>query len=703
MSTSPAEGPSGDPGLPAATGGSDEEVQRDPATRVEELKEQIRHHDRLYYELDSPEIPDADYDLLLRELRALETEFPDLLTPDSPTQEVGGKAVPTFAPAVHRVPMMSLDNVFDLDELEAWGARLHRRLGALEEDPRAAMVCELKIDGIALSVLYEDGELVQAATRGDGKVGEDITANARVIDAIPSWLGPGAPRVLEVRGEVYMPIAAFAELNAAQERAGMRTYANPRNTAAGSLRQKDPAVTAGRALSFWAYQLGELRGGPELSTHLETLEWLRGLGFPVNPEIRRVEGMPEAYDLCRYWEEHRRDLPYEVDGMVLKVDELALRPELGSTSKSPRWAVAYKFPPEERTTLLKDIMVSIGRTGRATPFAVLDPVFVGGSTVGVATLHNEDQVRAKDVRPNDIVIVRKAGDVIPEVVGPVVSNRPPEGLPEWVFPPDCPVCGTTLVRLEGEADRRCPNDACPARVAGAVEHFGSRGAMDIEGLGEQRVRLFLQLGLVRDIADIYFLDPEQFERLEGFGDTSVANLLRAIEASKQRPLANLLVGLNIRHLGPAGAEALARHFGHLDAIASASTEDIAAVEGIGSTIAASVHEWFADEANGALVAKLRRAGVNFEGPGAPDVLQTLQGMSVVVTGTLEGYSREDAEELIKAHGGRAPSSVSKRTTAVVVGEGPGASKLNKATELGIPILDEDGFEQLVRTGELPAR
>ncbi len=703
MSTSRPDGNPGDPGSPLGPDGvAGQQVERDPAARVEELRSQIRRHDRLYYELDEPEVPDADYDLLVRELRSLETEFPDLLTLDSPTQHVGGKALPTFAPAVHRVPMMSLDNVFDLGELDAWGARLHRRLGALDDDPRVAMVCELKIDGIALSVLYEDGELVQAATRGDGKVGEDITANARVIDAIPSSLGPGAPRVLEVRGEVYMPIAAFEELNAAQERAGLRSYVNPRNTAAGSLRQKDPAVTAGRALSFWAYQLGELKGGPDFTTHLETLEWLRELGFPVNPEIRRVKGMPEAYEMCRHWEERRHDLPYEIDGMVLKVDELALRPELGSTSKSPRWAVAYKFPPEERTTLLKEIMVSIGRTGRATPFAVLEPVFVGGSTVGLATLHNEDQVRIKDVRPNDVVIVRKAGDVIPEVVGPVISDRPPAGLPEWVFPPDCPVCGTTLVRLEGEADRRCPNEACPARVAGAIEHFGSRGAMDIEGLGEQRVRLFLQLGLVHDMADIYFLTPERFEGMEGFGDLSVSNLLAAVEASKQRPLANLLVGLNIRHLGPAGAEAIARHFGHLDAIAAASTEEIAAVEGIGGIIAASVHEWFEDEANRALVAKLREAGVNFEGPGAPDVPQTLKGLSVVVTGTLEGYSREDAEELIKAHGGRAPSSVSKRTTAVVVGEGPGASKLNKATELGIPVLDEAAFEELVRTGQLPA-
>jgi DNA ligase (NAD+) len=508
--------------------------------------------------------------------------------------------------------------------------------------------------------------------------------------------------VLEVRGEVYMPLAVFEKLNKDQVEAGLRTYANPRNTAAGSLRQKDTAITATRGLAFWSYQLGEVDPAPPFTSHHDTLQWLSELGFPVNPEITVVHDLPQAYEFCQRWQEHRHDLTYEVDGVVLKVDDLALRPGLGETSKAPRWAIAYKFPPEERTTLLKDIMVSIGRTGRATPFAMLDPVFVGGSTVGVATLHNEDQVKAKDVRPGDIVVVRKAGDVIPEVVGPVLAERPKKGLAAWKFPKDCPVCGTALVREDGEADHRCPNVLCPARVAGAIEHFASRGAMDIEGFGEQTVRLFQQLDLVHDVADIYFLDYDKLRELEGFGEISITNLRNAIEASKERPLNNLLVGLNIRHLGPAGAETLARHFGHLDALLDASGDTIAAVDGIGPTIAASVHAWFADAQHREIVEKLRTAGVNFQGPEVLDVAQTLAGKSVVVTGTLENYSREGVEEAIKAHGGKSPGSVSKKTTAVVVGEGPGASKLAKATELGVPVLDEAGFEALLETGELPS-
>jgi DNA ligase (NAD+) len=680
--------------MPAVT-----EDVRDPAERIEELRRLIRYHDRLYYELDAPEIPDAEYDALVRELRALEDEFPDLRTPDSPTQTVGGAPSPAFAPVVHRVPMMSLDNAFDEAELQAWGSRLQRRLAEIGDGRQVSFVCELKIDGVALSLRYEDGELVQAATRGDGRVGEDVTANARVVRDIPQQL-EGAPPVLEVRGEIYMPLAVFERINKAQVEAGQRTYANPRNTAAGSLRQKDPSITATRELSFWAYQLGEVQGGPAFSFHHETLAWLRDLGFPVNPEIKRVPDLPSVYEFCTRWEANRHSLPYEIDGVVVKVDELAVRELLGSTSKAPRWAIAYKFPPEERTTLLRDIMVSIGRTGRATPFAVLEPVFVGGSTVSVATLHNEDQVRRKDVRPGDIVIVRKAGDVIPEVVGPVLADRP-EGLKPWSFPKHCPVCGTELVREEGEADRRCPNEQCPARVAGAIEHFASRGAMDIEGLGEQRVRLLQQLGMVHDVADIYHLDYDRLRSLEGFGEVSVANLRDAIDASRSRPLANLLVGLNIRHLGPAGAEALARHFGHLDRLRDASVEEIASVEGIGPIIAESVHEWFADPSNQQIIEKLRAAGVNFEGPTPAAVPQTLAGKSVVVTGTLAGYSRERAEELIKAHGGKAPGSVSRKTTALVVGEGPGASKLARAEELGVPILDEAGFEHLLATGELP--
>jgi DNA ligase (NAD+) len=680
---------------------SGEETARDPAARIEALRAQIRYHNRRYFELDAPEIPDAEFDALVRELRALEDEFPDLVTPDSPTRVVGGAPSATFAPVVHRVPMMSLDNAFDEGELQAWGARLERRLAELgDASPDVGFVCELKIDGLAISLRYEDGRLVQGATRGDGRIGEDVTANVRVIDAIPERLPAGAPGVLEVRGEVYMPLAVFERINAAQTEAGLQRYANPRNTAAGSLRQKDPSVTAGRGLAFWSYQLGEVEGGPRFGTHHETLGFLRDLGLPVNPEITRIAALDDVYAFAEGWEERRHDLDYEIDGVVVKVDDLALRDELGFTSKAPRWAIAYKFPPEERTTLLRDIMVSIGRTGRATPFAVLEPVFVGGSTVGVATLHNEDQVAAKDVRPGDIVIVRKAGDVIPEVVGPVLADRP-KGLRRWRFPTACPVCGTALVRAEGEADHRCPNDVCPARVAGAIEHFASRGAMDIEGLGEQRVHLFAELGMLADVADVYFLDLDRVRDMEGFGEVSVANLRDAIEASRSRPLANLLVGLNIRHLGPAGAEAIATELGHLDRILDASVDEIAAVEGIGPIIAQSVHEWFADERNRAIVGKLRAAGVNFAGPEKADVAPTLAGTSVVVTGTLAGFTRDEVEATIKAHGGRSPGSVSKKTTAVVVGEGPGASKLSKAEELGVPVLDEAGFVHLLETGELP--
>jgi len=553
-----------------------------------------------------------------------------------------------------------------------------------------------------MSLLYENGVYKRAATRGDGRVGEDVTPNVATIAVIPERLSvDDVPAVLEVRGEVYMPTAAFEELNRRQEAAGQRLFANARNSGAGSLRQKDPKITASRELSFFCYQVGAIEGGPRFTTHSETLEYLRDVGFPVNPEIRTVTGLDAVYEFCQHWEQHRHDLGYEIDGVVVKVDNLAQRAEMGSTSKAPRWAIAYKFPPEERTTLLKNIMVSIGRTGKATPFAMLEPVFVGGSTVGLATLHNEDQVALKDVRPGDTVIVRKAGDVIPEVVGPVLSLRP-KGLKPWKFPTKCNACGGPLVRLEGESDTFCTNVECPQQQWARIAHFASRGAMDIEGLGERSLSTFLNEKLLADVGDIYTLDFERIGQLEGFGEISVRNLRTAIEASKQRPLANLLVGLGIRHLGGTGSQVLARALGHLDRIMEASEEEIAAVEGIGPTIAKSVHEFFANPGNREVIAKLRAAGVNVEGPAAPDEPQTLAGMSIVVTGTLEGLSREAAEEAIKARGGKSPGSVSKKTTAVVVGEAPGAAKLTKAQELGVPILDEAAFTHLLETGELPA-
>ena len=590
------------------------------------------------------------------------------------------------------------------------------------ETAEAAFVCELKIDGLAMSLVYEDGRLVQAATRGDGRTGDDVTANVTTIGAVPDRLtwpkrrGP-MPSVLEVRGEVYMPVSSFEQLNARQLEAGMKTFANPRNSAAGSLRQKDSRITASRELSFWAYQLGAMEGGPTVASHSDGLDLLRKCGLPVDPHVEIVRGTADAETFCRRWEEHRHDLDYEIDGVVIKVDDLELQRRLGSTSRAPRWAIAFKFPPEERTTKLLRIMVSIGRTGRATPFASLEPVFVGGSTVGLATLHNEDQVRLKGVRPGDTVVVRKAGDVIPEVVGPVLSARTKRSRP-WHFPTKCPSCGGPLVRLPGESDTFCTNIDCPAQRVQRIVHFASRGALDIEGLGEKRVVQLVDAGLLSDLGDIYSLGSEPLVALERFGDLSVDNLLAAVEASKARPLSRLLVGLGIRHLGPTGSRALARAYGSLDGLMAATDiAELAAVEGIGPVIADSVVEFLALPANQHVIDKLRAAEVALVEPGAPSgggagrgrrgcrcrvgtrgarrrrgggwgaSPRRLQGRSVVVTGTIDGFTREEAEEAILARGGKSPGSVSARTWAVVLGTEPGAAKLKKAEEVGVPIVD----------------
>jgi DNA ligase (NAD+) len=678
--------------------------------RAAQLRSEIAEHNRRYHELDDPVISDAEYDELVRELRALEEEFPELITPDSPTRQVGSAPATTvFAPVTHAVPMMSLDNAFDEAELRAWVERLHRRLAgapAASDDTshdEVGYVCELKIDGLAISIRYEGGRYVRAATRGDGRTGEDVTENIRTIDQVPKSLGKGAPSVLEVRGEVYMPLSAFRSLNERQVEGGLRPFVNPRNAAAGSLRQKDPNVTAGRELALWSYQLGQVDGAPAFASHHETLDWLSSLGFPVNPEIRRVSGPDEVLAYSLHWQQHRHDLDYEIDGAVVKVDDLARRELLGFTSKAPRWAIAYKFPPEERTTRLNDIMVSIGRTGRATPYAVLEPVFVGGVTVSQATLHNEDQVRAKDVRPGDKVVVRRAGDVIPEVLGAVVAERP-EGTEPWVFPAECPCpLRSALVRPDGEAEHRCVDPECPYQRQGAIEHFASRGALDIDALGEKRIAQLVAEGMVSSVADLYELDWDRVEKLERMGALSASNLRASIEASRSRPLSRLLVGLNIRHLGPAGAEALAAAFGDLDRIMGSSVEALAAAEGVGEVIAESVHAWFADPTHRELTERLRAAGLNFRGPTDGDTQpKVLAGMSIVVTGTLEGFSREEAEAAVKARGGKSPGSVSKKTTAVVVGDGPGAAKVTKAEELGVPVLDETAFRHLLDTGALPA-
>jgi DNA ligase (NAD+) len=673
----------------------------DPAARVAELTRLIRYHNERYHVLDQPEISDADYDALVRELRALEMAHPELAAADSPTRSVGAApAGATFAPVQHRVPMTSLDNAMDLDELSAWGERVARGLGA-DSFGSARFVCELKIDGLAMSVRYEDGRLVQAATRGDGRVGEDVTANVSTIAAIPRQLPPGAPAIVEVRGEVYMPLTSFESLNERAAAAGQPRFANPRNAAAGSLRQKDPRVTASRDLSFWCYQLGEVVGGPDFTSHHQTLEFLATLGCPVNPEVRVVADLDGVYGFSRHWQEHRHELPYEIDGAVAKVDDLAQREVLGFTSRAPRWAIAYKFPPEERTTVLRDIQVSIGRTGRATPFAVLDPVLVGGSTVGMATLHNQDQVRAKDVRPGDTVIVRKAGDVIPEVVGPVLSLRP-LGSVEWDFPTTCPCpLASTLVRPEGEADTRCVEPGCPYQRDQRIIYFASRGAMDIEGLGERTVFQLSDAGLVHDPADIYSLTTEQLLGLEGFAQMSAEKLVASIAGSKSRPLPRLLTALGIKGLGPSASEGISAAFGNLDAVMAASEADLATTEGVGPTIAASIVRWFAVDANREMIQKLRAAGVEFGNVEVSRLPQVLAGKAVVVTGSLAGYSREGAEAAIKGRGGKSPGSVSAKTFAVVVGADPGAAKVTKATELGIRVLDETGFEHLLATGELP--
>jgi len=705
----------------ASGGGKDGSVPPEVAARAAELRALIVHHNELYHTLDAPEIPDAEYDLLVVELRHLEADHPELGTPDSPTNMVGGPPSGLFAEVRHRVPMMSLDNAFDESELRAWAERMRRQDPALDLES-LAFSCEPKVDGVAMSLTYERGRFAQAATRGDGVTGEDVTANVATVKDVPRELtkaGGPYPEILEVRGEIYMPVAEFDAMNKRQADAGERLFVNPRNSAAGALRQKDPGVTATRPLHFWAYQVGVVEAAPAkrrwpAATQTDTLVQLAKAGFPVSPDARQITGLAAVVERCRELAEERHGLAYEIDGVVVKVDELALHQVLGATSRAPRWAVAFKFPPEERTTRLLGIMVSIGRTGRATPFARLEPVFVGGSTVGVATLHNEDQVAAKDVRPGDLVVVRKAGDVIPEVVGPVREGPgvPTRRKPKWKFPASCPSCGEPLVRLPGESDTYCTNIDCPAQRVQRISHYASRSAMDIEGLGEERVLQLVGAGFIDDAADLYDLTVEQLVTLERFGAVSAANLVAAVDASRAQPLSRLLVALGIRHAGPTVARAVARAFGTLDAIEAATVEQLAAVDGVGGIIAASLAEFLAAEGNVAVIGRLRGAGLTMaepvaagsEGGGAGAVAspeQTLAGKAVVVTGAVPGYTREGAEEAIMARGGTSPGSVSKNTFALVVGDAPGASKLKRADELGVPSVDAVSFESLLETGELP--
>jgi DNA ligase (NAD+) len=675
---------------------SDDRERAEAKVRVEELRELINHHSYRYHVLDDPEVSDAEYDELIRELRGLEDAFPELITPDSPTQRVGEAPVSAlFAPVEHRAPMLSLDNAFSLDELNAWGDRVTRGLGG----PADGFMCELKIDGVACALTYENGRLTRAATRGDGRIGEDITANVRTVEGVPHRLAiDDPPAVVEIRGEMYLPVKAFEALNERLQEAGQKAFANPRNSAAGSLRQKDPKVTASRPLRLWVHSFGAAEG-ISFESHHAFLAWAETAGLPVSPTTERTTLIGEVDAFLRHWEAHRHSVDWEIDGAVIKVDPAQQQRALGATSHAPRWAIAYKFPPEERTALLKKIDVHTGRTGKVTPFAVLDPVQVGGVTITYATLHNEDEVRRKDVRQGDMVIVRRAGDVIPEIVGPVVAKRK-KSARRWSMPKTCNACGTPLVRAEGEADYRCPNKrGCPSQGIEWLFHFAGRGAMDIEHLGYVTVMRLLEKGLIEDPADIYALDADKLAQIPGFKDRSITNLLEQVEVSKDRPIWRLLVGLNIRHVGAHVAQVLAAAFGSLDAIAAATEDEIDAVPEIGPEIAATVREWFDEDENLQLIEKLRAAGVRLadERTETAAVPKTLEGVTLVLTGGLDTVSREEATTMAQAAGARVASSVSGKTTFVVAGRDPG-TKLAKAEALGVEVIDEDTFLRRLKDG-----
>jgi DNA ligase (NAD+) len=682
---------------------ADEAPDADLRRRWQELADEVREHQFRYYVRDAPIISDAEFDKLLRELQALEDEHPELRTPDSPTQLVGGAGFATdFTQAEHLERMLSLDNVFAPEELAAWAARTKGEIG---DD--AHYLCELKIDGVALALVYRDGRLVRAATRGDGRTGEDVTLNARTLDDVPEKLTGSKefplPKVLEVRGEVFFRVADFEDLNAGLVAEGKPPFANPRNSAAGSLRQKNPAITARRKLRMICHGLGHAEGFKPKTLH-DAYRALKAWGLPVSEHTARVQGIDAVTEHIAYWGEHRHDIEHEIDGVVVKVDEIALQRRLGSTSRAPRWAVAYKYPPEEATTRLLDIKVNVGRTGRVTPFAFMEPVKVAGSTVSQATLHNASEVKRKGVLIGDTVVIRKAGDVIPEVLGPVVDLR--DGTErEFEMPTTCPECGTTLAPAkEGDADIRCPNTrSCPAQLRERVFHVAGRGAFDIEGLGYEAAVALLTSGVITDEGELFtlgsgdLLRTELFKTKDGNLSANGARLLVNLHEAKSRPLWRVLVALSIRHVGPTAARALATEYGSLDAIMSASEEQLAAVEGVGPTIAAAVVEWFTVDWHRAIIDKWRAAGVRMADERDTSVERTLEGLSIVVTGSLTVYSRDDAKEAIVARGGKAASSVSKKTAYVVAGDSPG-SKYDKAVELGVPILDEDGFRRLLENG-----
>jgi DNA ligase (NAD+) len=706
------------------TSGDVQEAPAEARRRHADLSLEITEADHRYYILDSPTISDIDYDTKMRELRALEEQYPDLRTPDSPTQTVHGAISTLFTPVEHLERLLSLDNVFTDEDLGGWADRATKLGGSGFKGP---YLCELKIDGLAIDLVYRDGALVKAATRGDGRTGEDVTPNIRTITSIPARLkGSGHPATLEVRGEVFMPVEAFGKLNESLLDAGKAAFANPRNSAAGSLRQKDPRITASRALDAIVHGIGRVEGsageagisgaaaGPGEEGHLEGApdtqsgwyERLRGWGLPVSNLYKVVPDMDGVREYIAFYAEHRHDPPYEIDGVVVKVDQIALQRQLGSTSRAPRWAIAFKYPPEEVTTRLLDIQVNVGRTGRVTPFAVMEPVKVSGSTVDRATLHNADEVKRKGVLIGDMVILRKAGDVIPEVLGPVADLRTGDER-EFGFPTVCPSCGTTLAKEEDEVDWRCPNTrSCPAQLRERLFHLAGRGAFDIEVLGWEAVAALLDCGLVADEGDVFALTAEALETCpffmvkQGTLSANATRLLANLLEARTRPLWRILVALSIRHVGPTAARALASEFGSLDAIEDASVDALAGVDGVGPTIAASLREWFLVDWHRAIIAKWRDAGVRLEDPDwDPNraAARLLAGVSVVITGTLDGMSRDEAGEAVRQAGGKVTSSVSKKTSFVVAGESAG-SKYDKAVELGVPILDEAAFGVLLAQG-----
>lgn len=666
-----------------------------PAERAARLRELINQHNYRYYVLDDPTVSDAEFDALLRELVALEQAYPELVVPESPTQRVGGEVAEGFETARHLLPMLSLENSYDEATLREFDERVRRAADGQDESV-VGYVAELKIDGLSLAVTYESGLMVRGVTRGDGTTGEEVTANVRVIRAVPLRLRGEFPPTVEIRGEVYLPKPAFAEINRSREEAGEPLFANPRNAAAGTIRMLDPRTVAGRGLRAFFYQAVLPAGAPPtVATHAAMLDQLLTWGLPVEKHRRRCAGIEEVIAFCHEWADARRDLPFETDGVVVKVDDLGLRERLGATAKFPRWATAFKFPAEQATTRLLRIDVNVGRTGAVTPFAVLEPVRLGGTTVQMATLHNEQEIARRDIRPGDRVLVEKGGDIIPKVVKPILADRP-DGLPAWAMPQACPSCGSALVRPEDEVVWRCENVSCPARLRRGLEHFASRRAMNIEGLGEALVDQLVSAGLVRDYADLYALTAEQVAGLERMGPKSAANLLAELDKSRGADLWRLLHGLGIRHVGEGGAKALASHFGSLDQVRAASVEALEGVSDVGPVVARSVKSFFDEPRNAALVNRLTVAGLNttarsaaLEGPRG-----SLAGLTFVITGTLETMTREEAVAAVERLGGKVTSSISRNTSRLVVGRDAG-SKLARARALGITELEEPAFRALI--------